>query len=179
MFDWVFDVSLWIVGPVLVLLLSGVSLAGLLFVRKRILPRMRVTGEDSHFVGPLVHSIMFFYGLLLALIAVNVFETYADSSRIVSSEASAIAMLYRDAGSYPEPARSQIQSALRDYVEYVIREAWPLQRAGRIPGGGVAKMDSVQARLAAFEPGNRGAKGSAYRSLGGVQPCRRNKTHAA
>jgi hypothetical protein len=119
---------------------------------------MHVTAEDSHFVGPLVHSIMVFYGLVLALIAVNVFETYSESSRIVSAEASAIAMLYRDFGSYPEPARSELQTALRGYVEYVIEEAWPLQRAGRIPAGGVAKMDSVQARLAAFEPVTEGQK---------------------
>ena len=81
MFDWVFDVPLWIVGPGLVVLLGGVSLAGLLAVRSRILPRMRVTPEDSHFVGTLVHSIMVFYGLVLALIAVNVFETYSESSQ--------------------------------------------------------------------------------------------------
>jgi hypothetical protein len=119
---------------------------------------MRVTAEDSHFVGPLVHSIMVFYGLVLALIAVRVFEVYSESSRIVSTEATAIAMLYRDAGSYPEPARSGLQTALRDYVENVIHEAWPLQRRGRIPEGGVAKMDSVQARLAEFEPATEGQK---------------------
>jgi hypothetical protein len=154
----VFDAPLWIVGPALVILLAGFSLGGLVFVRSRILPRMRVTAEDSHFVGPLVHSIMVFYGLVLALIAVNVFETYSESSKIVSSEASAIAMLYRDFGSYSEPARSELQTALRNYVANVIHEAWPLQRSGRIPAGGVALMDSVQARLAAFEPVTEGQK---------------------
>lgn len=158
MFDWVFDVPLWIAGPGLVVLLVGVSLAGLLAVRARALPRMRVTAEDSHFAGPLVHSVMVFYGLVLALIAVNVFETYSESSRIVSSEATAIAALYRDASCYPEPTRSRLQSTLRDYVDNVIHEAWPLQRTGRIPSGGVAVMDSVQAYLAAFEPATEGQK---------------------
>jgi hypothetical protein len=158
MFGWVFDVPLWIVGPALVALLGGFSLAGLLAVRSRILPRMRVTHEDSHFVAPMVHSIMVFYGLVLALIAVRVFETYSESSKIVSTEATAIAMLYRDTGSYPEPARSELQTALRSYVENVIHEAWPLQRKGRIPAGGVARMDSVQARLAEFEPVTEGQK---------------------
>jgi hypothetical protein len=152
MFGWVFDVPLWIAGPALVALLGGISLAGLLAVRARILPRIRISAEDSHFVGPLVHSIMVFYGLVLALIAVRGFETYSESTRIVSTEATAIAMLYRDFGSYPEPARSELQTALREYVEYVIHEAWPLQRRGRVPGGGVAKIDSVQAHLAGFEP---------------------------
>ena len=178
MFDWVFDAPLWLVGPGLIVLLGGISLAGLLAVRSRVLPRMRVTAEDSHFIGPLVHSIMVFYGLVLALIAVNVFETYSESSRIVSAVASAIAMLYRDAGSYPEPARSELQMALRDYVEYVIQEAWPLQRAGRIPAGGVAKMDSVQARLAAFEPATEGQKAlhaEAWRAYNHVIETRRTR----
>jgi hypothetical protein len=176
MFHWVFDVPLWIAGPALVALLGGISLGGLFTVRSRILPRMRVTAEDSHFVGPLVHSIMVFYGLVLALIAVNVFETYSESSRIVSSEASAIAMLYRDAGSYPEPARSELEGGLRDYVDNVIHEAWPLQRAGRIPSGGVAKMDTVQARLAAFEPVTEGQKAlhaEAWRAYNHVIETRR------
>jgi hypothetical protein len=176
MFDWVFDAPLWIVGPALIALLGGTSLVGLFTVRSRILPRMRVTAEDSHFVGPLVHSIMVFYGLVLALIAVNVFETYSSSSRIVSTEATAIAMLYRDAGSYPEPARSELQTALRDYVENVIHEAWPLQRRGRIPAGGVAKMDSVQARLAAFEPvtdGQKALHAEAWRAYNHVIEARR------
>jgi hypothetical protein len=158
MFGWVFDVPLWIVGPVLVLLLSGISVGGLLLVRRRILPRLRVSGEDSHFIGPMVHSIMVFYGLVLALIAVNVFETYSKASEIVSAEASAIAMLYRDVSSLPEPTRSGLQSGLRDYVEYTIHEAWPVQRTGRVPKTGVAKVDSVQALLAAFEPSTEGQK---------------------
>ena len=176
MFDWVFDLPLWIAGPSLVALLVGISLAGLFTIRSRVLPRMRVTAEDSHFVGPLVHSIMVFYGLVLALIAVNVFETYAECSRIVSTEATSIAMLYRDAGSYPEPARSELQAALRDYVGYVIHEAWPMQRAGHIPSGGVALMDSVQTRLSAFEPVTEGQKAlhaEAWRAYNHVIEARR------
>jgi hypothetical protein len=176
MLDWIFDVPLWLVGPVLVLLLGGFSLTGLLAVRSRILSRLRVTHEDSHFLGPLVHSIMVFYGLILALIAVNVFETYSECQRIVSTESTAIAMLYRDMGSYPEPARSRLQSSLRDYTSQVIHEAWPQQRAGHIPTGGVAKMDSVQAQLSAFEPMTEGQKAlhaEAWRAYNYVIEARR------
>jgi hypothetical protein len=105
-----------------------------------------------------------------------VFETYSECSKIVSTEATAIAMLYRDVGSYPEPARSGLQGALRDYVGNVIHEAWPLQRAGRIPEGGIAKMDSVEMRLAAFEPATEGQKAlhaEAWRAYNHVIESRR------
>jgi Protein of unknown function (DUF4239) len=180
MLDWVFDVPLWLAGPGLIVLLVGVSLFGLFAVRSRVLPRMRVTSEDSHFVGPLVHTIMVFYGLVLALIAVHVFETYAESSKVVSSEASAIAMVYRDASTYPEPARSDLQNALREYVEYVIHEAWPLQRAGRVPAGGVEKVNRFQAHLAAFEPATEGQKiihAETWRAYNRMIEVRRTRLH--
>jgi len=176
MCDWIFDAPLWLVGPGLVVVLVGIALVGLSTVRARLLPRLRVTHEDTHFVGPMVHSIMVFYGLVLALIAVNVFETYSECSKIVSSEATAIAMLYRDVGSYPEPVRSELKTTLRAYVEQVIRVAWPLQRSGRIPSGGVALMDSVQTHLAAFEPKTEGEKAlhaEAWRAYNHVIEARR------
>lgn len=166
MFDGVFDVPLWIAGPSLVLLLVGISLGGLHFVRRRVLPRMRVTVADSEFIGTLVQAVMVFYGLSLALIAVNVFETHSESTSVVSAEATAIAMLYRDSGSLPEPARSDLQSILREYVEYTIREAWPEQRAGRVPAAGVAVIDRFQQRLAAFEPASDGQRALFAETLG-------------
>jgi hypothetical protein len=176
MFDWIFDVPLWIAGPGLVVLLVGISFLGLLIVRSRVLPRIHVTYHDSHFVGTMVHSVMVFYGLVLALIAVNVFETYSSASKMVSAEASAIAMLYRDADSYPEPTRTDLRGALRDYTEYVIEQAWPLQRRGLIPAGGVEKMDRVQAQLATFEPRTEGEKAlhaEAWRAYNRVVETRR------
>jgi hypothetical protein len=152
MFDWVFDVPLWIAGPLLVLLLGGFAFVGLLVVRKRLLPKIQVTHQDAHFIGTLVHSVMVFYALVLALIAVNVFETYSEASKIVSTEATALAMLYRDVSCYPDPTRSELQTGFREYAEYVIHVAWPLQRAGKIPAGGVQRIDRVQATLAAFQP---------------------------
>jgi hypothetical protein len=156
--SWIFDWPLWIVGPLLELLLVAFAIFGVRFVRARVLPRLRVTHDDSHFVGTLVHSVMVFYGLVLALVAVNVFETYNEASRVVSAEAAALAALYRDVSGYPEPARSNLQSALREYVAYTIREAWPAQRRGRVPSAGVEKMDRFQAQLETFEPRTEGEK---------------------
>ena len=156
--SWIFDWPLWVVGPLLELLLVGFSLLGIRVVRASVLPLLHVTHDDSHFTGPLVHSVMVLYGLLLALVSVNVFETYNDASNVVSAEASAVAALYRDVSCYPEPTRSGLQSLLRDYVFNTIHEAWPMQRTGRIPAGGVARMDRFQAALAAFEPKTEGEK---------------------
>ena len=85
-------------------------------IRSRVSPRLRIHDEDSHSCGAMLHSVMVFYGLALALIAVNVFETYADVSKIISQEATALAVLYRDVSAYPEPIRSRLRKEVRDYV---------------------------------------------------------------
>ena len=43
-------------------------------------------------------------------------------------------------------------------MEYVIHEAWPLQRRGVVPSGGVEKINDFEGRLVAFEPATEGQK---------------------
>jgi len=154
----IFDIPLVIAGPAIIGSLCLFAIGGLLLVRRRVLPRLRIHDEDSHLTGTMVHSVMVFYGLALALIAVNVFETYADVSKIISQEATSLAVLYRDVGAYPEPIRSQLQKEIRDYVDYVIHEAWPLQQRGQTPSGGVERMNRFQDMLIPFEPATEGQK---------------------
>ena len=81
---------------------------GLLVVRRRVLPRLRIHVEDSEFTGAMVQCVMVFYGLAVALIAVSVSQTYSDVSKVVSGEATALNALYRDVSSYPEPIRTEL-----------------------------------------------------------------------
>src|SRR4051794_15435144 len=81
------DAPLSFLGPTIILSMSAAALIGLLLVRRFVLPRLRVEEADSEFVGAVVQSIMVFYGLALALIAVNVWQTYNDVARTVSLEA--------------------------------------------------------------------------------------------
>jgi hypothetical protein len=158
MFDSFFDVSLWIAGPAIILLLCLFVVVGLWVVRRRVLPRLRVHSEDSEFSGAMLQSVMVFYGLAVALIAVSVWQTYSDTSKIVSEEATALAALYRDVSSYPETVRPQLQNELRGYTDHVIKEAWPLQQQGKVPAGGVEFMNRFQTFLVSFEPTNEGQK---------------------
>ena len=79
MLDLVFDIPLLIVGPVVVVLMGSLAAAGLLFVRRRVLPRLRITEEDGVFVSTMVHSVMVFYALTVALIAISVWEKYSEA----------------------------------------------------------------------------------------------------
>src|SRR5262245_56778062 len=134
------------------------AMAGLLLVRRFLLKRLGVKVEDSEFSGAIVQSVMVFYGLAVALIAVNVFQTYSDTSKLISNEATMLASLYRDVSSYPDAIRPNLQNELRDYVRYTIDEAWPVQRHGKVPYAGVERLNHFQATLVGFEPVTEGQK---------------------
>jgi hypothetical protein len=158
MFEFLFDIPLVIMGPAIAGSLCLFALGGLFLVRRRVLPRLRIGVEDAEFSGAMMQSILVFYGLAVALIAVSVWQTYSDVSKIVSGEATALAALYRDVSSYPEPIRLDLQKELREYVGQVIHEAWPQQRRGETPRAGVAYMTRFQAVLDKFEPATEGQK---------------------
>jgi hypothetical protein len=156
MFESVFDLPLAIAGPVIILSLCAYSVIGLLAVRHRLLPRLRIRVEDSEFSGTMVQSVMVFYGLAVALIAVGVTEGYSDVATIVNQEASELSALYRDASSYPEPTRPLLQKELRDYARHVINTDWPAQQRGEVALGGAEMLDRFQSTLTNFEPATRG-----------------------
>jgi len=156
--DFIFDLPLAITGPAIILTLCAFGVAGLLLVRRFVLPRLRIRSEDSEFSGTMVQSVMVFYGLAVALIAVGVFETYSEVSTIVSQEAAELGAMYRDASSYPEPIRPLLQKELRDYAQYVIHTAWPAQQRGQVVVGGVEMLNRFQSTLTGFEPATDGQK---------------------
>jgi hypothetical protein len=158
MLESIFDIPLVIAGPMIIGSLCAFAIVGLLLVRRIVLPRLRIRVEDSEFSGSMLQAVMVFYGLAVALIAVSVFETYSDVSAIISEEASEIGALYRDASSYPEPTRQQLQSELRDYARYVIDTAWPAQRRGEVALHGVAMLNRFQATMTRFEPATEGQR---------------------
>jgi len=181
MFESLFDIPLRISGPVIIAVLCAFAVAGLLIVRRRVLPRLRVQGADSEFTGAMLQSVMVFYGLAVALIAVTVFQTYSDTQKVVTGEATALNALYRDVTSYPEPIRTELQQELRDYTRYIIDEAWPLQRQGKVPSGGFELMTRFQVILTKFEPTTEGQKllhGETLRAYNAMIQARRLRLDA-
>ena len=151
MFEALYDLPFVVVRFIVGITYAALALTGLALARRFVLPRMRITEDDAGFSGVMVQAILIFYGLVVALITVNVWQNYLDVSEILSREATAIAIVYRDVTGYPEPTRSRAQTELREYIEYIIKEAWPHQNKGEVPRGGVELIDRLQATLFSFE----------------------------
>src|SRR5436305_10466915 len=143
MFDFLFSLPLVIVGAAILVLLCAFAVGGLAIFSRHILPRLKLGPEESVFTSAMMQAVMVFYGLAVALIAVSVWQTHTDAAATMSGEATALGVLYREVGGYPEPLRSQLREDLRQYVAYVIREAWPLQRRGLLPRGCVGEVGEL------------------------------------
>jgi hypothetical protein len=155
---YVYELPLWVMGPVIIGFLCLYSVVGLWVTRRYFLPRMKFNDDDSNYGSGMVQAVMVFYGLAVALIAMNVWQTNDGVSQIISQEATAIAGLYRDVSCYPEPARTQLRDILRDYTDQIIHQAWPLMQHGKTPTVGVEFMDRFQTALVKFEPATEGQK---------------------
>lgn len=173
---------LWLAGALMTVVLVGFATASLFVVRRLAFRTLRFGSHFGEFGGAMLHSMMVFYGLVTALIAVNVYETHTDVDRVVSREATSLAALYRDVSGYPEPGRTQLRAAIASYTRYVIDEAWPQQRRGEVPRGGVDEVNVIQDRLMAFEPVTEGQKllhGEVLRAYNEVVLARRLRLDGA
>ncbi|HET9326993.1 MAG TPA: DUF4239 domain-containing protein [Candidatus Eisenbacteria bacterium] len=150
--SFLFDLPLLLSGPLVIGGLVLVGNLGLHWFRKHRLPRLKFGEGDGDFLAAVLASIMVFYGLATALIAVHVFEIHQRVKEITKHEATSLAVLYRNVSEYPEPASTELRLHLRAYTYQVIHSAWPLLRRGKIPVEGVMYMNRFQSTLMRFEP---------------------------
>jgi hypothetical protein len=153
---WAYNLNPVYLGILMVGGILSVSLAGLFFCRRFILPLLEFHDGVNDAASGTVQAIGVFYGVTVGLISVGVWNTWSGGADLVSREAAAIGSLYRDCDSFPEPSRSHLCQKLRAYTTSVIEADWPAQRKGELPQRGVAPLNELQQTLMTFEPKTQG-----------------------
>ena len=163
---WMYEVRPVYAAFILVFVIDIISLAGLVLARRFIQPRLHYHEGINDAVSGTVQAIGVFYGITVGLIAVGVWNTNSNASDLVSKEASAIAGIYRDIDGYPEPIRGQMRGKLREYTVFVIDQAFPAQKTGKLGNVGTGIMDEFQDMLLTFEPKTSGQSALHSETLG-------------
>jgi Protein of unknown function (DUF4239) len=88
------------------------------------------------------------YAVLLAFIAISVWERFVQAESRSFEEAGALATVYRDADSFPD--RAWLRSALRAYVASVIDGEWPRLRRGEPAAVASVQLEGVDRRIRAL-----------------------------
>ena len=151
---WLYELSPFGQALVIIAFVEFVSIAGLLLARRYVVPRFHYSEGINDAVSGTVQAVGVFYGITVGLIAIGVWNTNSAASDLVSREASAIAMVFRDVSGYPSPAREELRTGLRDYTVFIINEAWPAQQQGKTVERGRTLIDDFQLKLQAFSPSN-------------------------
>jgi hypothetical protein len=154
MFYWIYDISTVWLAVLMAVVFVGFSWLGCLFVRPVLHKRVTFERDKNEILGAILSCFGVFYGLLLGLIAVGVWENFSEVEDTTHKEAAAIDALYHDVSVYPEPYGQNLRWLLRDYCRYEIKYGWPAQRNGIIPEGGSTRVRSFQERLLTFQPRN-------------------------
>jgi len=180
-FYWIYDLSNWLLCLMIVSVTVGLALGGL-FVSRPIV--RRITGASSKhndLVSYFLGSMGVFYGLALGLIAVATWENYTEIDSVVSTEAAAVASLFRDLDGYPQPLRGRLENLMRDYTRVVIDKEWPAHKQGIPLEDGDLLLDRFENEVMSFDPAREREKiahAEVLRSLDTVLEQRRLRLQA-
>jgi hypothetical protein len=117
-----------VLAPLAVIAASIVAMAGLHAVRTGLKRKQLISHNDV--AGAIFGIIGTVLAVGLSFMFINVWTQYVIASNTVQQEASAVADLHHLAGAFPQPARSQIQNGIDEYIGIVIKQEWPLMRSG-------------------------------------------------
>lgn len=130
------------------------GLLGLYISRKTFHTKYAYGQDRNDQVSFFMSALGIFYGITLGLVAVGTWENFESIEEKVSLEAATVGALYRDVDALPEPTRTQLQTALKDYTNEVIQKDWPLQQKGETPKGTFNHLSPMQKNLYSFKPAN-------------------------
>ncbi len=93
--EFLYQWPLWIVFVAMIGFFVGASQLMLLLIRRKLVPSFGAELHEGHFCSTLISSMMVLYGLVAALIAVNVYENYSDVHKVTSRESASLCALSR------------------------------------------------------------------------------------
>ncbi|MFD1715252.1 DUF4239 domain-containing protein [Amnibacterium flavum] len=150
--DFLYQWPIWLSLPIFVAGFLLVSWGVLLVLRGPVRRAAVDSLEWDRVLGYAITAYGVFYGILLALVAVSVYENFMRVDEAVLAETSAIATLFRDVSGYPDPIAGQLMDALRSYTEGVVTIDFPAQALGRVPTEDDMRVLGLQDLLLSFEP---------------------------
>src|SRR3712207_3298964 len=91
---------------------------------------LRGEKDANTVVGLLLNAFSLYYGVLLALLSIAVFDNYGSAKDAIAQEAAGAVALFRDVSGYPEPVRTGLIETLRGYLDEETGPGWRQQRLG-------------------------------------------------
>jgi len=182
--DFLYSQPTWLIALLVIGLWTGISLGGL-YISHRLVD-VQLRHKDTETVGLTYAIVAVVYAVLLALITVDVFETFAKADSIASSESNRLSNLMLDTSGLPPDMAAEMRSDLNKYIDIVVKSEWPNQKAGKIGVSvfepGWVLLAHISKELAVFEPKTLGQnvdKAEMLRAMNELIKARRGRIIAS
>ncbi|SEQ69940.1 Protein of unknown function [Lentzea xinjiangensis] len=167
--------ALWVLG-------AAVISAVLVVVTRRF--GSEEVGEKNLGAGGSVFSIVAgLHAVLVAFILISLFDASNGAEEQVQKEANALVAVNWSAGSLPEPAKSEVDRLIRDYVSTVVDDEWPRMREGEnVDNTGWNTLNELKETIATAAPAGdwqEDRKAEAANQLWDVYQARQERLDAA
>jgi hypothetical protein len=174
----------WVVGLVVVGVWTGLSLLGLYVFRPVI--DVHVREKDTETVGLTYAIVAVVFAVLIAVIVVDVWETFAKADEIAAAEANKLSSLMLDTAGLPAAEADEVRADVDKYIDIVVKSEWPNQQQGNLGEAvfepGWAAVGRLSTLLAAFNPatmGQNATKAEMLRTVNELIKARRSRILAA
>jgi hypothetical protein len=182
--DFLYSHPTWLIGLLVIGIWTSLSLAGLYIFHR--LVDVQIRHKDTETVGLTYAIVAVVYAVLIALIVVDVFETFSKGDAIATAEANKLSNIMLDSTGLPPQMATGVRADVDKYIDIVVKSEWPSQRAGKLdetvfaPGWTV--IAELSTRLAVFEPSSLGQnvnKGEMLHAMNDLIKARRSRIIAA
>jgi Protein of unknown function (DUF4239) len=168
--EWFYSHGNLEVAFVLCAVMTAIALGGL-FVFTRLV-NWEAREHDTSMIGLSYALAGAVYAVVLAFVAVGVFETMSSSSETATAEANSLSsLLFDSAGLQAKPA-AELRKNVSDYIDIVTKQEWPSQQAYHTDESNFAKgwaqVQKISLELGSLDPKTLGQATDKLELLGDV-----------
>ncbi len=109
-------------------------------------------GEDSEYAGYIYNAMGVVFSLVFAFITVLVWQNYNGVNDAVTRETNNLNNIYRLYAAFPAEVEKSGKESLRDYVQTVIDEEWPLLSKDQFSINAYKKLLKIEDHIILFKP---------------------------
>ncbi len=156
--DWFYSHSTWTVAFAVCSVMILIPLAGLPIFHRLVDWQKRE--HDTSMVGLSYALCGGVYAVVLAFVAVGVYETMDKSTEIASEEANSLGGLAFDSAGLPAELAERIRADINTYIDLVTKKEWPLQQAYQMEEKnyeeGWTQLRKLNTEISSFQPATDG-----------------------
>jgi hypothetical protein len=146
---WIYDVPLWLLATLILLICIGYAVAVVALVRRR---RWRLAGDDNGVAAALHAFVGVLYAVALGLLVVSSQEANSDVEAAVTREANATGDLFRALAGLEPANRDHMQRELAAYVLLVVNDEWPATQRAETSVRTWTAIDRLSREIYTFQP---------------------------